>query len=337
MAALTTTMISSTPNSLISFPLSLPQSSLSRGHTTFHNFRDLPPNIRSTIWRLAFLETQPPRLIEVRAHTEKNLFWDMDCENILFPQPTGSTVVRWMEINPRGRSVIENVSCESRKAVEGMWDFCFNDTHKEDLGMIELFNGDNGLEDARYLERKVIEETLGSSFRRGIKFLKDRDTIYLKTKDYETMRALLDSRGSMVNLSSLRKVAIDMSWNGNYLLEKQFFEGWNREETKAASKGEHDISEMRYIGEKPMLKELEELTMVMEDNPQRRECEIQNLSCQLEGKVTFRKQMITRDSLSDEALMKRMYLAVERLEEYEITSNGNVKIELVMEGHLAAC
>ncbi|APA15464.1 predicted protein [Sclerotinia sclerotiorum 1980 UF-70] len=332
-------MISSTPNPVMSFPLSLRQPSPSRGYDTFHNFLPLPPKIRSTIWRLAFLETQPPRLIEVRAHTEKNLFWDIDCENILFPEPTGSTVVRWTEINPRGRSVIENVSCESRKAVEGMWDFCFGDTHKEGLGMIELFNGDNGVEDARYVQRMIVEGAFGPSLRRGIKFLKDRDTIYLKTKDYETMRALLDSRASMVNLSSLKKVAIDVLWNGNYLLEKQLFEGWHTKETRAASKGGHNISEIRYLREEPMLKGLEELTMVMEDNPRRREylSEIQDLSSQLEGKLTLPKQMVTMDSVSDEELMEGMYLAVERLEKYEMMRNGDVKVELVKEGQLVAC
>ncbi|KAJ8063255.1 hypothetical protein OCU04_008486 [Sclerotinia nivalis] len=339
MAVLTTTMyLNSTPNSVISLPLSLPQSPPSGGHTTFHKFLSLPSHIRSTIWRQAFLETQPPRLIEVCAYAEENLFWDIDCGNIIFPRPTGSTVVRWTELNPRGRSTIENVSHESRNAVEGIWDFCFNDTHKEGLGMIEVFNGDDGLEDARYVERKVVEETLGSSFKRGIKFLKDRDTIYLKTKDYGTMRALLDLRASMVDFSSLRKVAIDMLWSGHYLLEKQLFEGWHREETEAASKGGDDISEMRYLREEPMLKGLEELTMVMEHTPRRSEwlSEIQNLSSQLEGKLTLRKQMVTMGNVSDEALMKRMHLAVERLEKYEMMRSGNVKVELVRQGHLAA-
>ncbi|KAF7854635.1 hypothetical protein EAF04_010443 [Stromatinia cepivora] len=326
--------INSTPNSVISFPLSLPQSPASGGHTTFHKFLSLPPHIRYTIWRQAFLETQPPRLIEVCAHVEENLFWDIDCENIIFPRPTGSAVVRWIELNPRGRSTIEIVSYESRNAVEGMWDFCFNDTHKESLGMIEVFNGDNGIEDARYVERKVVEETLGSSFKRGIKFLKDQDTIYLKTKDSGTMRAFLDLRASMVNLSSVRKVAIDMLWDGHYLLEKQLFGGWDREEKEAASKGGDDISEIRYLREEPMLKGLEELTMVMQNTLLRSKSfsEIQSLSSQLEAKLTLQKQMVTMDNVSDERLMKSMHAAVEHLEKYEMMRSGNVKVELVREG-----
>lgn len=214
----------------------------------------------------------------------------------------------WTEVNPRGPSTLENVCRESRKIirsddVQNMWDYCFNDTHANDLRIIEVFEGENGMEDTRYVDMKVGGERLGFDFERGIKFLSDRDTIYLKTMDGEIMRALLDSKASTLNLKSVKKMAMEMPWNGHYLLEKQLFNGWHM--------GDKEDSE------EPMLMGLKELTMIMKKKPQDKWLSgIKGISCQ-------------QFTLADEALSTKKHAILERFKQYEVFTSKNVKVELV--------
>ncbi|KAF7891566.1 hypothetical protein EAF00_007868 [Botryotinia globosa] len=295
------------------------QSLLSESQNTFPKFSRLPRKIRRMIWRKAFLETQPPRLIEVRAEIVENLHWNLDCDKTIFPEPTGSSVLRWTEVNPRSQCTIEMVSSESRDVVESMWDYCLNDKHSEDLDFIEEYIGDDGMEDPIYVDRKVAEERLGAGFRRGIKFLGDQDKIYFQT-DYGTMRALQDVRSSMVSLQRVRKVAIDMFCIGHYLLSKQLFEGWH---------GEDDCVEIEHVQEKPLLAEIEELTILVKDIPPQSKSfsETQSIMSQIEEK----QQIITRDDSTTihETSTQDMDSVVEQLAKYEMLRSGNVKVDLV--------
>ncbi|TGO37206.1 hypothetical protein BHYA_0103g00290 [Botrytis hyacinthi] len=295
------------------------RSLLSESQKTFPKFSHLPRNIRCMIWRKAFLETQPPRLIEVSAEIVENLHWNLDCEKTIFPEPTGSSVLRWTEVSPRSQCTIEMVSSESRAVVESMWDYCLNDKHPEDLDFIEEYIGDDGMEDPIYVDRKVVEERLGSGFRRGIKFLRDQDKIYFKT-DYGTMRALQDVRSSMISLQRVRKVAIDMFCIGHYLLSKQLFEGWHEE---------NDCVEIEHVQEKPLLAEIEELTIVVENIPPQSKSfsETRSIMPQIEEQ----QQTVTRDdtTTTHETLTKDMVSVIEQLAKYEMLRNGNVKVDLV--------
>ncbi|THV44925.1 hypothetical protein BGAL_0556g00060 [Botrytis galanthina] len=292
---------------------------LPESQNTFPEFSHLPRNIRCIIWRKAFLETQPPRLIEVRAEIIETLHWNLDCEKTIFPEPTGSSVLRWTEVSPRSQCTIEMVSRESRDVVESMWDYCLDDKHPQDLDFIEEYIGDDGMEDPIYVDRKVVEERLGAGFRRGIKFLGDQDKIYFKT-DYGTMRALQDVRSSMISLQRVRKVAIDIFCIGHYLLSKQLFEGWY---------GENDCVEIEHVQEKPLLAEIEELTIVMENIPPESKSfsETQSIMSQIKEQ----QQTVTKDdsTTTHETLTKDMVWVVEQLAKYEMLRNGNVKVDLV--------
>ncbi|QSZ36052.1 hypothetical protein DSL72_007176 [Monilinia vaccinii-corymbosi] len=330
-----------TLNSLISpfLSLGLPQSPpASRRNepalpNTFHRFPALPSSVRRMIWHRAFLGTQPPRVIEVRAHVEENLLWEIDCEEITFPEPTGSMVVRWIEGNPRNPCAIERVSQESRAVVEGAWDFCFGDRHSEDVEMIEEFRDQNGVKQVRYLDREIIEERLGVGFKRGIKFLRDRDTIYLKTRDFETKRALKDVRANMLELRSVKKVAIDIFWEGHYLLEKQLFEGWREDDKEADLKRRFPTPKSRYVREEPLLNGLEDLTLVMDVCPSRVGSRpiMPGLSSEFPG-YFFNTQIVEGEDTNDEAFDTKMYSVVERLEKYEMIRSGNIKVELIGKG-----
>ncbi|KAF7880768.1 uncharacterized protein EAF01_011933 [Botrytis porri] len=302
------------------------QSFLPESQNTFHKFSLLPRTIRCMIWRQAFLETQHPRLIEVRAESVENLQWNIDCEKTIFPEPTGSSVLRWTEVNPRSQCTIEIVSRESRDVVEGMWDYCLNDKHPEDFDFIEDFIGEDGMEDPIYVDRKVVEERLGAGFRRGIKFLRDQDTIYFKT-DYGTMRALQDVRSSMVDFQKVRKVAIDIFCIGHYLLNKQLFEGWCEED---------DCIEIEHVQEKPLLAEIEELTIVMRSIPP----QSKSFSETRSNLPQFEEQQatVTRDesTVTDETLTKDMVSAMEHLARNKMMRNGNIKVDLVKKKHLVA-
>ncbi|TGO46417.1 hypothetical protein BCON_0326g00060 [Botryotinia convoluta] len=335
MASLTQTLSESDVHSTLS--LISPFSSLHASRTpeqallpesqnTFLKLSLLPRNIRCMIWRQAFLETQSPRLIEVRAEIVENLHWNLDCEKTIFPEPTGSSVLRWTEVNPRSQCTIEMVSRESRAVVESMWDYCLNDKHPEDLDFIEEYIGDDGMEDPIYVDRKVVEESLGARFRRGIKFLRDQDTIYFKT-DYGTMRALQDVRSSMISLQRVKKVAIDIYCIGHYLLNKQLFEGWFEED---------NCVEIEHVQEKPLLAEIEELTIVVEKFPPQSKSfsETRNILSQFEEQ----QETVTIDdsTATDETLTKGMVSVVEQSTEYEMMRNGNVKVDLVRKHHLAS-
>ncbi|KAB8294325.1 hypothetical protein EYC80_009743 [Monilinia laxa] len=304
--------------------------------TAFHRFAALPNTVRKGIWRLAFLDTQAPRLVEIRAHVEENLLWEIDCETIVFPEPTGSRVVRWMEVNPRDNCVIERVCRESRAVVEETWDFCFADRHSEDVEMIEELRDQNGVAQVRYLDRKVMEKRLGFDFRRGIRFLSDRDTIYLRTRDHETRKALQDARASMLELSCVKKVAIDIFWKEHYLLEKQLFEGWRGDDKEADLKQRFPTPESRYVREEPILKELKELTLVMDVSPLKRE------SCPMMpsppsrylGNIFLGTQIVDGEIINNEAFDIKMYSVIERLEKYEMVRSGDLKVELFGERDL---
>ncbi|KAF5870232.1 uncharacterized protein Bfra_009615 [Botrytis fragariae] len=301
MASLTQTLSESDVHSTLSLTSSFSslhtsripeQSLLPESQNTFLRFSLLPRNIRCMIWRQAFLETQPPRLIEVRAEIVENLHWNLDCEKTIFPEPTGSSVLRWTEVNSRSQCTIEMVSHESRAVVESMWDYCLNDKHPENLDFIEEYIGDDGMEDPIYVDRKVVEERLGAMFRRGIKFLRDQDTIYFKT-DYGTIRALQDVRSSMISFQRVRKVAVDIFCIGHYLLNKQLFEGWFEDD---------DCVEIERVKEKPLLAEIEELTIVVENIPPQSKSlpETRNISSQFEEQ----QPTVTRDNstVTDETL-----------------------------------
>ncbi|TGO21079.1 hypothetical protein BPAE_0244g00100 [Botrytis paeoniae] len=335
MASLTQTLSESDVHSTLSLispfsslhaPRTPEQSLLLESQNTFLRFSLLPRNIRCMIWRQAFLETQPPRLIEVRAEIVENLHWNLDCEKTIFPEPTGSSVMRWTEVNPRVQCTIEMVSRESSAVVESMWDYCLNDKHPEDLDFIEEYIGDDGIEDPIYVDRKVVGERLGARFRRGIKFLRDQDTIYFKT-DYGTMRALQDTKSSMISFQRVRKVAIDRFCIGHYLLNKQLFEGWFEED---------DCVEIERVKEKPLLAEIEELTIVVESIPPQSKSlsETRNILSQFEEQ----QPTVTRDdsTVTDETLTPWMVSVVEQLAKYEMIRNGNVKIDLVRKQHLAS-
>ncbi|KAF7911768.1 uncharacterized protein EAE98_011883 [Botrytis deweyae] len=335
MASLTQTLSESDEHSILSLipPFSslhatrTPERSLlSESQNTFLKFSRLPDHIRTIIWRHAFLETQTPRVIEVRAEIVESLHWNLDCEKTIFPEPTGSSVLRWTEVNPRSQCTIEMVSRESRDVVESVWDYCLHDTHPKDLNFIEEYIGDDGMEDPIYVDREVVEERLGANFKRGIKFLRDQDKIYFKT-DYGTMRALQDMRSSMVSLESVRKVAIDIFCIGHYLLSKQLFEGWYEK---------NDCVEIEHVQEKPLLAGIEELTIVVEDNsPQSKSfSETQSIVSQIEEE----EQTFTKDdpTTTHETLSKDMALVAEHLAKYEMLNNGNVKVDLVRKHQQAA-
>ncbi|KAF7950553.1 hypothetical protein EAE96_007835 [Botrytis aclada] len=328
MASLTQTLSESDVNSILSLisPFSSlhvsrtpEQSPLPNSQNTFLKFSLLPRNIRCNIWRQAFLETQPPRLIEVCAEIVENLHWNLDCEKTIFPEPTGTSVLRWTEANPRSQCAIEMVSRESREVVESTWNYCLNDKNPEDLDFIEEYIGDDGMEDPVYVDKEVVEERLGTRFRKGIKFLSDQDTIYFKT-DHETIRALQDVRSSMINLQSVRKVAIDIFCIGHYLLNKQLFEGWFEED---------DCVEIEHVKEKPLLAEIEELAIVVEDVPPQSKSFSE--TWKIASQVEEQQPKVTRDdsAATDETLTKEMVSVVEQLAKYEMVRKGNVKVNLV--------
>ncbi|KAM0131875.1 hypothetical protein ACHAP3_006617 [Botrytis cinerea] len=335
MASLTKTLTESDVNSILSLisPLSSlftspspGQSLMPENQNTFLKFSLLPQNIRSMIWGQAFLETQSPRLIEVRAEIVENLHWNVDCEKTIFPEPTGSSVLRWTEVNPRGQCAIERVSHESRAAVEGMWDYCLNDKHPEVLDFIEVFEGDDGMVDPIYVDRKVVEERLGVGFRRGIKFLRDQDTIYFKT-DYGTMRALQDMRSSMISFQVVRKVAIDMFCIGHYLLNKQFFDGWYEED---------DCVEIEHVKEKPLLAGIEELTVIAENTPRQSKSFLESKSILSQFEEQQPTVTMADFTNTDETLTKETALVVAQLAKYEMMRNGDVKVDLVKKHRLPA-
>ncbi|KAA8566050.1 hypothetical protein MFRU_022g00010 [Monilinia fructicola] len=309
-----------------------PKTESSVPQTTFHKFPALPSTIRKGIWRLAFLDTQAPRVVEIRAHVEENLLWEIDCETIIFPEPTGSRVVRWMEVNPRDNCVIERVCQESRAVVKEAWDFCFADRHSDDVEMVEVLRDHDGVAQVRYLDGKVLEEKLGVDFRRGIRFLSDRDTIYLRTRDHETRKALQDARASMLDLSRVKKVAIDIFWKEHYVLEKQLFEGWRGDDEEADLKRRFPTPESRCVREQPILKELKELTLVMDVAPLFREGESPPMmprpTTMYLGNMFFGTQLVDGEIINDEVFDTKMYSVIERLEKYEMVRSGDLKVEL---------
>ncbi|KAM3066050.1 hypothetical protein ACMFMF_010368 [Clarireedia jacksonii] len=214
---------------------------------SFPQFPHLPQEVREMIWRLAFFASEAPRLIEVQAKTDENLFWNVDCENIMYPEPTGSSVIQWSEKYPRAPSTLESVCKESRNVVENQWDWCFGDAHGEDLGMVELDTVNDTVNEVKTNE---VEKRLGSSFRKGIQFLSDQDTIYIKTGKNGVLEGLKDARASTLNLGSVRRIALDTYFVSHYLVHKQLFEGWSNEDG---------------ITEEPMLKGLQELVVVMDN------------------------------------------------------------------------
>ncbi|ESZ93325.1 hypothetical protein SBOR_6306 [Sclerotinia borealis F-4128] len=286
--------------------------------TILHSFRALPRNVRDMIWCHAFSDAQRPRIIEVRAVTEEDLTWDIDCDNIMFPVPTGSTVVQWTEVNPRAPCSIEMVCRESRALAGSLWNFCFNDTHAKNIGMIEVFKGHDGLEEAKYADMKVVKQRLGADFKRGIKYLADRDIIYLRTRDNGTMKALQDVKASTVGMQGVKYLAMDVFFKQHYVLERQLFQGWENEE--------------------PMMKGLEVLIMVgnfdRDDTPsQGKRCsEMQGLSSKLAGQLTLHERTDGDcDIIMDESPNNNVYSTFKNLGMYEMFRTGNIEIGVVTE------
>lgn len=302
----------------------LPETTLYISKNTFHRFSDLPAHIRSMIWCQAFLDSQEPRIIEVTAHMEENLFWAIETENIPFPEPTASRVVRWKEANPR-RCALEMVSAESRSVAMSIWDYCFNDLHEPDLELIELSKGYHGVENAEILKHRFSDQRLGKKFRQGIKFLSDRDTIYLKTSDIATRTALLDMRASMIGLKSVERFAVDVSWKENYVMERQLFHGWGGEEWKWEFPKLYPGAEAYRLREEPLLESVEELTLVVDDYL------FQNMGSLLNyvERWNFYGQDLNRKVHEIEVIGGSVEQVVERLEKYKLLRHGNVRVDLI--------
>jgi hypothetical protein len=265
------------------------------------------------IWHLAFLASEPPRLIEVQARTEENLFWDVDCENIMYPEPTGSRVINWREKYPRPPSVLESVCRESRNVVDHGWDWCFGDAHREDLGMVEL---DPVNETAKAVNSSEVEERLESGFRRGIQFLSDRDTIHIKTGKNGIIEALKDARASTLDLGSIRRIALDAYLVSHYLVHKQLFEGWSNNDG---------------IVEEPMLKGLQELLVVMDNCPMDAYWTVRPAWMGIGGKVN----LVGMKELSDEQLRHSNELLVEKLGK-KLGGNETLNVKAIRRSELVS-
>jgi hypothetical protein len=266
------------------------------------------------IWHLAFLGSEAPRLIEVQAKTEENLFWDVDCENILYPEPTGSRVIHWSEKYPRPPSVLESVCRESRNVVEHGWDWCFGDTHGEDLAMVELDTVD---ETAKAVDSNEVQERLGSNSRRGIRFLRDQDTIHIKTGKNGVIEGLKDARASTLDLGSIRRIALDAYLVSHYLVHKQLFEGWSNDDG---------------IVEEPMLKGLQELVVVMDNFALDAYWIDRPAWMGIGGKVN----LLGMKELSDEQLQRSNELMVEKLGGKMLGGNETLSVKAIRRSELVS-
>ncbi|PQE11491.1 hypothetical protein CJF30_00011077 [Rutstroemia sp. NJR-2017a BBW] len=266
------------------------------------------------IWHLAFLASSPPRLIEVQARTEDNLFWDVDCENILYPEPTGSRVINWREKYPRPSSVLESVCRESRNVVEHGWDWCFGDRHDGNLELVELDPVD---ETAKTVDSSKVEERLGSGFRRGIRFLSDRDTIHIKTGKNGIIQALKDARASTLDLGSIRRIALDAYLISHYLFHRQLFEGWSNDDG---------------IVEEPMLKGLQELLVVMDNCPMDAYWTVRPAWMGIGGKMN----LVGMKELSDEQLKQANQTIVEKLGGNKLGGNETLSVKAIRRSELVS-
>ncbi|RAL58067.1 hypothetical protein DID88_009675 [Monilinia fructigena] len=221
--------------------------------------------------------------------------------------------------------------------VEEAWDFCLADRHSEDVEMVEELKDQDGVAQVRYLDRKAMENRLGVDFRRGIKFLSDRDTIYLRTRDHETRKALQDARASMLELSCIKKVAIDIFWKEHYLLEKQLFEGWRGDDKEADLNKDFPNTRIKIRERGANFEGIEGIDAGHGcQSLERRIVPDAEFSYQVFRKHFPGTQIVDGEIINNEAFEIKMYSVIERLEKYEMVRSGDLKVELFGERDLTA-